>query len=167
MQSPISVSNFFIKKSLETGKEVTPMKLIKLVYLSHGWHLGLTGEPLLAAGVEAWKYGPVVPDVYHLFKRFGHGQVNSLGQEQTISGVRYPEVHNAEITAFLNHIWDIYSDRSGTDLSALTHQAGSPWDIIWHQRGGNLEKGVIIPNDLIKDYYTRKLNANKSAQPVN
>ena len=46
--------------------ETTPMHVLKLVYLCHGWCLGFTGEALINEPVEAWTYGPVVPTVYHL-----------------------------------------------------------------------------------------------------
>ena len=68
---PIAVANFFIQKSIETGLEVTPMKLLKLVYIAHGWSLGLFGEPLIDEAVVAWTYGPVIPDLYKVLKDYG------------------------------------------------------------------------------------------------
>ena len=53
--------------------ESTPMHMIKLVYLSHGWMLGLRERSLINEAVEAWRYGPVVPSVYHRFKSFVGG----------------------------------------------------------------------------------------------
>ena len=36
MYPSLVVSNFFINKSIEEGVELTPMKLLKLVYITHG-----------------------------------------------------------------------------------------------------------------------------------
>ena len=48
----------------------TPMHVLKLAYLSHGWMLGVFGRGLIAEPAEAWRYGPVVPTVYRTYKSF-------------------------------------------------------------------------------------------------
>ena len=62
-----------------------------------------------------------------------------------------------KIEPFLNKIWDEYKGLSGVTLSAITHKPGTPWDIIWNQRGGKNQKNAIIPNDLIKEHYKSKI----------
>ena len=58
MYQPLTISNYFIQKLHETGSPVTAMKLIKLVYIAHGWHLALeNGKSLISEAVMAWKYG--------------------------------------------------------------------------------------------------------------
>jgi len=63
METPLAVANYFIKKSQDDGIAVTPMQLVKLVYIAHGWHLGLHHSQLLTESIQAWKYGPVIPSV--------------------------------------------------------------------------------------------------------
>ena len=48
----------------------TPMHVLKLAYLCHGWMLGVFGRGLIAEPAEAWRYGPVIPTVYHTYKSF-------------------------------------------------------------------------------------------------
>ena len=38
-----ALANFFIKNYTN----ISPLKIQKLVYISHGWHLGLFDEPLV------------------------------------------------------------------------------------------------------------------------
>ena len=38
------------------------MQVLKLVYYCHAWMLGLYGRPLIRQPIEAWRYGPVVPE---------------------------------------------------------------------------------------------------------
>jgi uncharacterized phage-associated protein len=163
MESPIAVANYFIQKSFDTGKLLTPMKLVKLVYIAHGWHLALYDEPLLDEGVQAWMYGPVVNSVYHAFKSYGNGQITSL--KSVLSGGRAltPQV-TENIKPFLDKIWDVYGDLNGLQLSTLTHQPQTPWDIVWNQQGGKDSKSAIIANDTIKEHYKKKVHGETNVR---
>lgn len=154
MQDPVAVANYFVEKSLADGGELTPMKLVKLVYISHGWHLALTGgKPLLLEAVEAWKYGPVIPTVYHHFKSYADSQITRCASLQNPGNSTVPKITEKELETFLNRIWEVYRGFTGLQLSTITHQKDTPWDIIWNQKNGSKEKHVIIPNDLIAQHY--------------
>src|SRR6516164_9635188 len=71
-----AVANYLLSKADVDQKKLDPLQLQKLVYIAHGWHLGLLNRPLFAQRVEAWPYGPVIEDVYHAFKRFGQNGIN-------------------------------------------------------------------------------------------
>ncbi|HTK20959.1 MAG TPA: type II toxin-antitoxin system antitoxin SocA domain-containing protein [Mucilaginibacter sp.] len=162
MYSSQQIANFFIKKSHSTGIELTPMKLLKLAYIAHGWHLGLFGEPLLNEVVYAWKYGPVINSIYHDFKRYHDCQISELYSNPFNNSTPLPD---DAIAPFLDKIWNIYKQYNGVQLSTMTHQPNTPWDITWNQNGGKDKSSVIIPNDLIKDYYQTKIEAVKNKQP--
>jgi uncharacterized phage-associated protein len=160
MYKPLAVANFFIGKSLETGIELTNMKLVKLLYIAHGWYLGLADKPLLTEAVQAWKYGPVVMSIYHTFKKYGDRQVMSLESDFDGRHVVIPTVDDVEVAKFLNRIWDVYNGYSGPQLSTITHEAGSPWDITWNKNGGKNKQSTFIPNDLIAAFYRQKGEEN-------
>ena len=125
----------------------TPMHVIKLAYLCHGWMLGICGRPLITEAAEAWRYGPVVPSVYRTYKSFGGEQIdvvtadhsNDFDEEQT-------EIVGAVIRTYMSH--------SAWSLSAITHQPGTPWHTVY--RGGWGE-GAIIPNKLIQEHYEARI----------
>lgn len=165
METPLAVANFFIKQAIKEGNEITQLQLLKLVYIAHGWYLGMNGEPLLSEGVQAWKYGPVVPEIYHYFKSYGNAPINSLAQIFTGEKYIIPEVTNEDEKRFLDKIWQIYKEFSGLELSTLTHMQGTPWYITWHERGGDKNTHTVIANDLIKERYTQKVNTGKNDQP--
>ncbi|SQG64108.1 uncharacterized phage-associated protein [Corynebacterium renale] len=55
-------------KVLDVGQYVTEIvsnldkiKLYKLCYFAHGWHVAWTGKPLFREELQAWVYGPVSP----------------------------------------------------------------------------------------------------------
>lgn len=163
MYNPIDISKFFLKKYGEEN-DITPMKLVKLVYIAHGWHVGITGNALIDENPEAWKYGPVIPRIYHYFKSFGRNRIKLDDIPENFDDCLPNNIQN-----FLSKIWEEYGKYSGIELSAKTHQVGTPWYITWHnllemnKRNNGL--GIIstqIPDNLIKDYYEKKLLINKS-----
>lgn len=167
---PLDIANFFIKKGLEDGEPITQLKLVKLAYISHGWYLGLTGNPLITDAVEAWKYGPVIPKIYHEFKNYGTSPVDSMGTRANFSGETFsfiaPEVTDSEILKFLDRIYEVYGDFTASQLVEITHKRGTPWHKICHAKGGKDGLGVIIPNDDIEHHYKeiiQKNNARRSA----
>lgn len=164
METPIAVANYFIQKAQETGKELSPMKLVKLVYIAHGWYLALTGNQLLSEPVEAWKYGPVIPSVYHQFKEYGNGSISSFayGFNTQKGGTFVPTVEDADVIQLLNKIWDLYAGFSGVQLSTMTHMEGTPWYKTWHDNGGKSAQGIPIPNNLIKEHYKHKVDSQKN-----
>lgn len=155
IHNPLAISNYFIKKAFASGEEITPMRVLKLVYISHGWHLALFDEELINEGVQAWKYGPVVPSVYEEFKSFGRNTITKMGTE----GGTTPMVEDTQTERFLDTIWERYLKFNGLQLSELTHQPNTPWDITWNINGGCDMQGAIIANDLIKTHYKSKINA--------
>ena len=73
--SALSVANELIRLSQESKKPLTPMQLIKMIYIAHGWMLGIYKRPLIHNRIEAWKYNPVIPDLYQSLKRYGSGYI--------------------------------------------------------------------------------------------
>lgn len=156
IETSLAIANFFIKKANSECNIITPMKILKLVYISHGWHLGIMDKPLIAEPVVAWKYGPVIPVVYNEFKKYGNTNVDDTGfifNEKMEIIVPMPNKTNLK---FLEKIWSVYKNYTGIQLSALTHEEGTPWDIVWNKEGGKDKKDAIISNDLIKQHYKSK-----------
>lgn len=155
MHSSLAVANKLLKMAQDQGKTLTPMQLIKLVYLSHGWMLGLYGRPMLEESVEAWQYGPVIPDLYHKIKNRRDMPVSYPIKHYL--GVVTEEFDDAE-EHILSEVYRLYGDRSGIHLSALTHKPDSPWDVTWNNYGRN----AAISNDLIEHHYKELYARQKS-----
>ena len=159
METALAVANYFVTKAINEGAILTPMKLVKLVYVSHGWYLALYDEPLISEAVQAWKFGPVIPTVYHGFKDYGDQQITSCATEFMNYNLVVPIVKKDDTKKFLNAVWEEYKKFNGLQLSALTHQSDTPWDIVYNQQGGSKRNGAIITNDLIKEHYKGKIAA--------
>lgn len=146
MHSSIKIA----KKIVEYGarkqcEDMTLLKLIKLTYICHGWMLGLHDKPLISEDVEAWQYGPVIPELYREIKEYGRKPITSLPDDFKAD---FPEVE----TGVLNAVLDVYAFKSAMHLVNLTHQSGTPWHKV--TRGGDIfGKGLVIPRDDITSYY--------------
>src|SRR4051794_9267350 len=86
-----SIANFFIGLAAAKGEKLSPMKLQKLLYYACGWYAGYTGQPLIDEAIEAWDYGPVIPSIYHEFKRFGSGSITARATDWD-GGTEFNEV---------------------------------------------------------------------------
>lgn len=162
--SPATVANLFLSKATSDSRAITPMQLIKLVYIAHGWHLGYFKTPLISEQVEAWRYGPVVPTLYQSLKKYGKSGVTSPLPTNTIfSREAAIEGDSADL---LDSVWRSYARYSGIELSTMTHRAGTPWDKAWNQRGGSAIESMPIPEDDIRDHYEQKIANLKLQESV-
>lgn len=148
MHSSIDVANELIQLAAKEKKTLTPMQLIKLVFLCHGWMLGLYGRHLINDEIEAWRYGPVIPDLYHKVKQYRSNPVNHIPTE---SASNFDESEKN----IIKQVYNKYGHFNGVQLSVLTHEKDSPWDKTY--RSGK----PLISNDLIENYYQNKSNNKK------
>lgn len=142
MKNANTIANALLDLARRDGAALTPMQLLKLVYLCHGWMLALYGRPLICQPIEAWRYGPVIADLYHDVKKYRGGPV----QESLPSPKHDLDPKEKDI---VEQVYRIYGSRSGIELSQLTHARGTPWHTIWNRHGRN----SVIPNDLIEYHY--------------
>lgn len=157
MFSPSTVANYFLERAAGEGRALTPMQVIKLVYIAHGWHLGYFRQPLISEQVEAWQYGPVIDSLYHGLKKYRNAPVDAYLASPVNEERLLKESGNTK--ALLDHVWDRYSRYSGPQLSTLTHQPGTPWSKVW-ANSGRWSRSEPIPDELILQHYTDKISAS-------
>jgi uncharacterized phage-associated protein len=157
---PRAVANRLLELARVRQVTITPMKLQKLIYYAHGWHLALTNRPLLDRPVEAWQYGPVLPDVYRAFERFGAQPITEPARHFTIDGWKpalepYTMPASDPDTAYsdriLRRILEQYGGYSAIQLSMMTHADGTPWAHVWSENQG--KRYVPIPDEEIAAWF--------------
>ena len=157
MVSAISVANEFIRLGKEENNFFTPMQLLKLVYIAHGWMLGFFGKPLINEDVEAWKYGPVIPELYQEVKNYGREKVrDEISSWPTFSR----QSLNEEEKSVIHFVYKKYGKLDGIRLSMITHQKDTPWSDIFSHEGW----GDVIPNQLIRNHYMNLTNKVLASQ---
>ena len=144
----------FVKRGIEEGIPVTQMKLQKMVYFAHGIHLALYGNPLIKETFQAWKYGPVVRDIYNSFKFYGSQPISDTIYlfstellEADLKNLDENACKAIEIT------WNTLKGLNAAQLSNWTHKEGSPWRAAYIE-GVN---EVAIPNESIQHYFEQFL----------
>jgi uncharacterized phage-associated protein len=147
----LTIADIVLRIAKENGRQLTPMQLMKLTYIANGWSLAMRDKPLFKEPTEAWKYGPVMPDLYHATKSFGRSAIpldkindNSDGMLEKMPGE----------TGIIRLVYDRYKNKDGIALSSLTHKSGTPWYQTYDE--GRMRKR--IPEQLIKDYYKETFN---------
>ncbi len=134
---PIHIANYLLWLAERDGvQDMTPMKLLKLVYFAYAWYLTIANEELFAEKVEAWKFGPVIPSLYHEFKRFGSQPITDYAQyydDIESDEPDYPTIDGEDenIWSTVAAVWRHYKGASGAQLSHITHEPGSPWTEVY------------------------------------
>lgn len=142
MISCFDVARYFLALVDEdAGDSLTNLKLQKLVYYAQGFHLALYDEPLFPERIEAWKHGPVIPELYHALKQFGAEPVK-LDWEVD------PEKYTSEVKELLDEIYSVYGQYSALRLRGITHQE-PPWQ--------QTADGATISLELMKDYFKTQI----------
>lgn len=166
---------YLLKKAAEEGRGLTPLQINKLVYICHGWALGKLNRPLIDnrfGQIEAWKYGPVVRDVYYRLKRWKAEEITydsfceefgsyGLGEhaKEFLSGkLSDLEKNDPEVCKLLDVVWYVYKGLTGGQLITITHKEETPWRE--HVKYGMFHRvvpGIHIPDSTIADHYRTKL----------
>jgi len=135
-------------------RDMTHMKLQKLVFFMHAWGLALYEKSPVSEQPQAWEYGPVFSSLYHILKTYGSTPVtDGLEQMNPATGQMVPMIPPMEDHHFwqlLGQVWERYGGFDAFDLSALTHEDDSPW-----ASARNAKRG-FLDDDEITDFYRRK-----------
>lgn len=128
--SVYSIANGFIDIHTNKGiSQLSPMKLQRLIYLANHWHIKILSVPLIDDHFCRWRYGPVVPSLYHKLKLFGHMNVDRL---ITISGSNcdfIPVIDDRNTDELLQAIIRKYGSMNSSELSYITTLPNSAWAI--------------------------------------
>lgn len=150
----LTIADIILRIAKEKDKQLTPMQLMKLTYIANGWSLAVRDKALFTNPIEAWKYGPVMPDLYHATKSFGREPIPFDKIKGALEDL--PEELEDEVE-FLQKVYALYEDKSGIALSSMTHMHGTPWDKTFNE----FQMSKQIPVSIIKEHYEEQLEIRK------
>lgn len=142
MANVYDVADFFVRIANQSeDDQMTNLKLNKMLYFAQGAYLARTGRPLFDNQIEAWTFGPVVPEIYRKYKICGK---NAISSEEDIDRSLFSE---DEFETLLDVMRE-YGRYTGAALVSLSHKPGTPWKDAF-TRGDE-----VIRRDDIQAYFT-------------
>lgn len=140
MYKAIDVAKYVIEHEDACDRSTSNLRLQKLLYFVQAQFLVSRGEACFYDRIEAWDFGPVVPNVYHEFKFFGSFDIPS-----SLAKDRMPLSSGDE--QLINDMIDYCARYATSSLVHLTHNQ-KPW-IDARKKGKNAE----ITVEAIKEYF--------------
>ena len=105
---------------VDKGDIISNLKLQKILYYIQGYHLAYFNKPLFNDKIEAWKYGPVVVNVYHEYKDYDREQLPTNNYNFDISKL------SQEQKNLIINVFNTYNNFSAPKLVEMTHDE-LPW----------------------------------------
>lgn len=173
----IAVANYFVSR-YNTNPDEQPhpldlLRIVKYVYISYGFALAVLNRCIIDPRfdkVEAWKYGPVIPSVYHSFKYNKSNPIRDMavvvsGEYNAEDEFVVPQIENdPKLEVILDMVWVRYGRFTSGELVDILHEEGTPWAHVYTP-GLNVE----IPEETTKLYYSRLfelLSKGKWTSPI-
>lgn len=123
--------------------QMTAMKLQKLAYYSHAWHLVWDETPLFSERIEAWANGPVIRELY-----------NQHRGEFAVS--KWPAGDAAKLSTSerttVDAVIGFYGAMTAHQLSELTHSE-PPWQQARQGLPSGSRSSVQITDAAMAEYY--------------
>lgn len=119
MYDVFDIVKYIVWHEAKEDRPVTHLRLQKLLYFVQAVFLTVWGEPCFNATMEAWEYGPVIPEVYSEYKIFGS---SCIPAPRGFSDRFLTDQARSQI----NQMLDICSKYTTHELVELTHEQ-DPW----------------------------------------
>lgn len=124
MYSALQIAKWFLAENrmrmMEGDSEyLTHLKLQKLLYYAQGCYLALKDKPLFCEDILAWQHGPVVNEVYNVYKENGAKPI-VFEDDYNIHEI------DDETQAVLKEVFDVFGQYSAWKLREMTHSE-TPW----------------------------------------
>lgn len=143
----VDVANAIRYVAQTKNTNVNMTQINKLLYIAYGTMLVNQKKRLTKEQPSAWPYGPVFPRVHHNVK---------LSDSITPDAYNKLKEQDTSITNLLEGVVEKFGRLSATQLSAWSHQSGSPWDIAVKESNG--QWNTKLNDEVIYNYFYSFLN---------
>ena len=158
MYSVLDISRFVINYCDDKDYNLSNLKLQKILYFIQAFFLcdDKFLKPCFEETIEAWDFGPVVPEAYHEYKCFGNTNIPKV-----VSYIEYDasDFWKSKVVPFddsmiapedkeiICKLVDKFAKYSTTSLVNITHRQ-SPWRDAYAQG-----RGSTITHEAIRSYF--------------
>lgn len=140
MRQAIDLAKYIVNKCTCDEKPISNLHLQKILYYIQKNFL-INDNIAFYDEIEAWQFGPVVPNVYYYFCGFGAMPISS---SYDVSMNDY----TCEEISLINDIVETKRILDPWDLVEETHHEGGAWNTIYQNGSGNHSP---IPIELIRE----------------
>ena len=141
----LTLANYILQKAAVSGITVTNMKLQKILYYVQGHYLAHFYHPLFPEEIHAWKFGPVVPDVYYEFSYFGPAPLR-MSEAPDMSACSNEELK------LIDWVIDTKLKLTASELMRATHSE-APW-LNATDNGMNIRRNQVISVKAMQEYFS-------------
>lgn len=138
MCDAIELAKYVVAKCIDDDKPISNLQLQKILFYIQKDFIK-RGKLAFPDDIEAWQFGPVVPDVYYHY--CGHGATPIF--------YKYEESKaQIEDKIRIDNIVDEKRELNPWQMVQETHKSGGAWDVVYKSGLGNRR---VIPTKLIED----------------
>ena len=150
------IANKFIKLHFEDNRRLIPSELVELVYTAHGWHLAMTGKPLIKDEVRCGQDSVFIKKIrrYFDFSRVSTFISNTRGEVIKEERKKYNFTDK-----FVNALYDYYSQQPHDFIRRTLLVKGSP---LLNYKAYN----DVITDEETKEFFDDKLDKVSMGQEV-
>lgn len=142
----LTLANYILTRAQRQKISVTNLKLQKILYYVQGYFLAKFDRPLFPDDIQAWTFGPVVPNVYYHFSLFGPDNI-FITQEENIDSNGL----DCDEKDLIDRIIDEKLQFSTSTLVRATHQE-APW-LKATLGGKKIQRNTVIDIEDMKEYF--------------
>ena len=143
--SVVDVAGYVVEYCNEKDLSISNLRLQKLLYFVQAYFLVKSDGKRVAFNedLEAWDFGPVVPCIYHQYKRFGSGQI-------PFNDKSYANIFSDEDRKIIEDVIEHFKEKSSIYIMELTHNQ-KPWKDTYEY--AKLMGVGIISKESIREYF--------------
>lgn len=137
----VALANYIVAYANDKHFVINMTKLQKLLYITYGVYLAVTGKRLTNEHPQAWPYGPVFPTTRNKLLK------------KDLESIRFGEDEDMpnDVKSCVRLVFNTFGVYNASYLSAWSHRPNSPWDLT--QRSMGFTWGDRIPDEYIMDYF--------------
>lgn len=148
----MSISSINAGKTLceLSGWKISNLRLQKLLYIAHMYHIGDGHGELIDENFEAWIYGPVEPELYRYVRGYGKDPIRNVFM------LHKGATEDSSEYTYLKDVIEATKELDSYVLVSFTHWEEGAWHKVY-SRG---KRNGIITTKLIMDEYNARRSKN-------
>ena len=145
------------------GKPIRNLQLQKILYFVQGAFYYKFDHSIFDDTIRAWDYGPVIDNVYNMYKKYGSSTIQEvdINFESTFNRESEPEATRELVDIMVESLREI----DPWELVRISHEDGTPWKSNYHIWWPAIESTQIENYFKGNDEIFKKLNVNFNKKP--